>query len=103
MRKKRRHIRPEPVVMRRVLGEANARENNFKGHGTGWYRCRLNLSELLGSLPMTVNQDDIQIEATFEKGCLNLMVYCDEWVTPDHPDGGVYAVESEEDEELRGR
>lgn len=97
MRKKRKHVRPEPVYVRRVLGEASAREK------TGWYRCRLNLSELLGSLPMTINQEDIQIEASFQRGHLNLMVYCDEWITPDNPEGGIYAVEEEENEELKGR
>lgn len=99
MRKKRKHQRPEPVSVRRVLGEASARENNFKGYGTGWYRCSLNLSDVLSALPMTINQEDIQIEASFERGYLNLLVYCDEWIgTPENPvAGGIYAVEEEEE------
>lgn len=95
MKKKRKHIRPEPICVRRVLGETNAKENNFKGHSTSWYRCCLNLSELLESLPMTINQEDIQIEASFEKGQLNLMVYCNEWITPENLTGGIYVVEEE--------
>lgn len=83
--------------MKRILGEANARENNFKGRGNS-YHCTLNLSEILGSLPMTIDQEDIMIEAAFNKGNLNLMVCCGEWITPENPEGGIYAIE--EDDEL---
>ena len=98
MRKKRKHSRPEQIYARRVLGEANARENIKKGFGTNSYHCKLNLSDVLGSIPMTINQEDIQVEASFEKGKLSLLVYCDELLgSPDDLAGGIYAVEEEEE------
>lgn len=94
MSRKHKYVRPKPVYIKRILGETNARENSCKS--IGWYQCKLNLSEVLSSLPMTINQEDIQIEATFTRGNLNLLVYCKELIIPENPSGGVYVMEEEE-------
>jgi hypothetical protein len=95
MRRRRKRHRPEPICVKRILGEVSTTEK----HGSGRYRCKLNLSEILGTIPMTVNQDDIEAEAVFKGGNLTLIVYCDEWIgTPENPvGGGVYSTEEIEE------
>ncbi len=98
MRRKRKTHRPKPICVKRILGEVSTAETCVKGYGTGWYRCRLNLSEILGTIPMTINQDDIEIEAIFKGNNLTLTVYCNEWIgTPENPvAGGIYSTEEDD-------
>jgi hypothetical protein len=93
MGKNRKHLRCKPTLVKRILGESNSKDNKSKGY----YQCRLNLSNILESIPMTINQEDIQVEATFLNGNLNIAIYCNELIgTPDNPSGGVYAEEDEQ-------
>lgn len=90
MRKRRKRHHPEKICLKRILGEAYVQEKSSNG-----YRCTLNLSEVMGNLPMTINQDDIEIEARFCNGGLNLIVYCREWISSEEPGSGIYEIEEE--------
>lgn len=92
MRSKSKHRRQQPVKVRRVLSESSTRLP--KSHGS----IRLNLSEALGNLPMTIDQDEILIEARLEGAELLLVVYCEETIRPNDM-GGVYETIIPEDEE----
>lgn len=89
MRKKSKRQRPEPFTMKRVLGESSIRLNKQNGS------INLNLSDILGALPMTINQDEIQIQAKLQNNTLSIIVFCNETIQSGDVLGGEYEVEED--------
>lgn len=79
-RKSVRH-KSKQYTIKRILGESSTKIHNQSG------KISLNLSETLESLPMTINQEELMIEAKLESNQLIVQIYCNEVV----PSGGSLA------------
>lgn len=87
--KPRSRKRPKAFVARRVLGETSTLIKNKSF-------VQMKLSDILESLPMTIDQEDIHVSAEISGRHLILTAFCYEKISPTGLEGGEYIVEGDD-------